>query len=71
MVGVEKIGVVEEELLQLGNDAFLGDLADLLLECVHHVVDGAETDNGVAVSAAPVGPEVVNLFKVTQLDIQR
>ena len=59
VVGVEEVRVVEEELLQLCDVAALGDVADLLLEGVHHVVDGAEADDGVAVTAAPVRPAML------------
>ena len=49
---------MEEELLELCDVAVLGDVADLLLEGVHHVVDGAETHDRVAVTAPPVRPEM-------------
>ena len=49
---------MEEELLQLGDVAALGDVADLLLEGVHHVVDGPKTHDGLAVTAAPVRPSI-------------
>ena len=59
VVGVKEIRVVEEELLQLRDVALLGDVANLLLEGVDHVVDGTESHDGVAVTAGPVGPEDV------------
>ena len=62
VIGMKEVRVVEEELLQLRDVALLGDVADLLLEGVDHVVDGAESHNGVAVAAGPVGSEYIYVF---------